>query len=464
MSSPHPHSADLEDTIVAVSTAAGASPRGIVRMSGPAALDLLDRASGGRAKARLPRRNYRAFSLDLRLGDLLLPARIYLMRAPASYTRQDVVEIHTFGSRPLLAALMEEFTRLGARPAGPGEFTRRAFLNGRLDLTQAEAVERLVCARSEAEYRAALAAAEGVLSRRVRTLRQRLADLAAEVEVSLDFSDQDVEIISGEQVVARLGPLLEEMSAILSERDEGRIADSRPRAVFVGPPNAGKSSLYNAVLRRRRAIVSPHPGTTRDVLEAVVSLDGLELTLVDTAGLGPAREEVEALAVDRTRRSARRADLLLCVLDAVAPPGSEARQVIRELDPGRSFLLLNKCDLGPPHPELLAILPADMEAFSVSALTGEGVPSVLERIRQRMESGRMERPPSELMVNARQARLLARAAAALKRARSGARLHGVVDRVAADLVEALEALSEITGEAVTEDILDRIFSRFCIGK
>ncbi len=464
MSSQHPCLADAEDTIVAVSTAAGASPRAIVRMSGPSAPDLLMRMTAGQAKDRLPRRNYRSFSTDVVLPGFVLPARIYVMRAPSSYTREDIVEIHTFGSPPLLAALMEELTRLGARPAGPGEFTRRAFLNGRLDLAQAEAVEALVRARSDAEYRAALGAMEGALSRRIRAVRQLLADLAAEVETSLDFSDHDVEIISREQVVARLRSIDEELKQILAAGEDGRIAQHRPKAALLGPPNAGKSSLFNAVLQRRRAIVSPHPGTTRDTIEAVVSLNGLELVLVDTAGLRSALEEVEAAAVARSRESARRADLILYVLDSAAAPDPQTLQALQELDPVRSFLLLNKCDLGPPHPELAAAMPRDVEPLSVSAITGQGMPTLLTRMRESLENGRIDRPASELMVNARQAGHLAEAAAAIERILAQHQPSSAMDLVAGDIVEALRALSEITGDAVAEDILDRIFSRFCIGK
>ena len=284
------------------------------------------------------------------------------------------------------------------------------------------------------------------------------------METSLDFSDHDVEIISREQVVARLRSIDEELKQILAAGEDGRIAQHRPKAALLGPPNAGKSSLFNAVLQRRRAIVSPHPGTTRDTIEAVVSLNGLELVLVDTAGLRSALEEVEAAAVARSRESARRADLILYVLDSAAAPDPQTLQALQELDPVRSFLLLNKCDLGPPHPELAAAMPRDVEPLSVSAITGQGMPTLLTRMRESLENGRIDRPASELMVNARQAGHLAEAAAAIERILAQHQPSSAMDLVAGDIVEALRALSEITGDAVAEDILDRIFSRFCIGK
>jgi tRNA modification GTPase len=463
------------DTIVAVSTAAGFSARGIVRMSGPDALRrLLEILAAPRA---LPTGNYCAFSARLELDGAAIPARIYVMRAPTSYTREDIVELHTFGSPALQRGLLDRLTSFGVRPAEAGEFTRRAFLNGRIDLAQAESVAALIGARSRAEYRAALDVLGGAFSRRVRAIRARIVELSAAVETSLDFAEHDVPCISREEIAARLEPICRELVRLIAGSREGRLSRSLVRAVLFGPPNAGKSSLFNAILRRRRAIVSPHPGTTRDTIEAATVLRSpthagrLELLLVDTAGLRPPGDELEAAAVSRSRHSVRRADLALCVLDATRPPDAETREALESLPPcpadgrgaGCGLAVLNKCDLGPCHPRLAEILPPGVETAVTSAATGAGVRELLEVIRERVESGGVDRSAGELMVSARQANLLDRASSALKQILAeGA--DQPMDLIACDLADALASLSELTGDRVTEDVLDRIFSTFCIGK
>ena len=456
---------DGGDTIVAVSSAAGPSARGIVRMSGPAALPLLRRllAPLKRGSDRLPKANYRCFSARLDLEGAPVPARVYVMRAPTSYTREDIVELHTFGSPALQRGLLDRLTSLGARPAEAGEFTRRAFLNGRIDLAQAESVQALIGARSEAEHRAALGVLSGRLSGRIHGIRDRVADVAAAVEASLDFSEEDVPCISGGEVAARLAPLCGEVRELLAAGEAGRVERPLVRAALFGPPNAGKSSLFNAILRRRRAIVSDRPGTTRDAIEAVTTVRGLEVVLLDTAGLQPPRDELEAAAVSKSRLSVGRASLALCVLDSVRPPDAGTQESLQSLPLDRGMVILNKCDLGPCHPRLRESLPRGVETRTVSAATGCGVGELLEAIRERVESGRVERSASELMVTARQAQLLTRARTAMERILAGGP-DQAMDLIAGDLAEALASLSELTGGSVTEDVLDRIFRAFCVGK
>jgi tRNA modification GTPase len=450
------------DVIAAVSTAAGPSPRGVVRLSGAGALEVLAGLCAGGLPAELsPRASYRAFDAELRFRDLVLPARVYVMRAPASYTREDVVELHTFGNAALQRALLAELSARGARPAGPGEFTRRAFLNGRIDLAQAEAVESLIHSRNETEHRAALDVLAGRLSGEVAALRRDLTETAALMELSLDFSDQDVPLISAAEARARLRPARETLRRLAGD-DGGRVARQAARVVLFGPPNAGKSSLFNALLRRRRAIVSPHPGTTRDTVEAVAALDGLELLLVDTAGLRPPVDGIEAEAVRRSGDSVARADLALCVLDLTQPPGRETLEMLRGLDPRRAAVVLNKSDLGAARPDALRALPEGIETHAVSARTGAGLPELLDGLRARLIGG-VDRAPGALMVGARQAALLRQALAALDRALDDD-TPAAIDLLAEDVRAALAALDDLTGGSATEETLDLIFAKFCIGK
>jgi len=462
----------LNDTIMAASSAAGVSPRAIIRLSGIAALGILEEMTIG--NPRIPHQNYRAFQATLSVDDIRLPSRVYIMRAPASYTREDIVEIHTFGSPPILKALMNALAQRGARPADPGEFTKRAFLNGRLDLAQAEAVQTIIRARTEAEFRAAASALSGRLSAKIADLRKRLTDLAVVVELSLDFSEHDVDIISEAEVSERLGPVRDAIHAMLANRERGRLDCHAVRAVLFGPPNAGKSSLFNTILNRSRAIVSPHPGTTRDTIEAITELEGMELLLVDTAGLRPSVDEVEIEAVMRSQHSIQRADLGLCVLDASADPDSESAQALESLEPDRTMILLNKSDKGDVHPRVMAALPRGVETVRVSATDGTGIANVLDRVHERVTAGQVDRGPRELMVNARQAGLLQHALQATTRAMGEDGQLRSMDLTASDIRDAITALDAVTGEPgadyasssarVTEDVLDRIFSTFCIGK
>ncbi len=457
------------DTIVAVSTAAGASARAIVRLSGPQALPILKSLLADAPETKpadqtdQPQPSYYSYEAHLALGRLRAPARIYIMRAPASYTREEIVEIHTFGNPALLRALMEELIRRGARPAGPGEFTRRAFLNGRIDLAQAEAVEALIRARDEGEYRAALGALDGGLARALARLREEMTELAALIELSLDFSDQDVEILTLAQAAERLAPMRRRLAGLLERRDAGRVARASIRVLFFGPANAGKSSLFNRILGESRAIVSPHPGTTRDTIEAAVCVKGNELLLVDTAGVRAPADEVEAMAVNRSRQSLRYADIALCVLDASAPPGPEARDAVSAAASSAPIFVMNKSDLGPCRPEWVALLPRGAQGVAVSSATGAGVGELIEAVCARIDSGRVDRAAGGLMVSARQTELLNRAHSALERAATSDE-GATMELLAADLRDALQALAECTGGSVTEDVLDRVFSNFCIGK
>ena len=452
------------DTIVAVSTPEGASPRAIVRLSGPEAEPVVSRMLHSAGGGDLPRENYRAVSAALDLDGIRLPVWLYVMRAPRSYTRQDIIEIHTFGAPALIGALMEKLVSFGARPAGPGEFTRRAFLNGRIDLAQAEAVGAIVHAHAESEYRAAQAALAGHFSHGIGSLRAQLAKLAARVTVALDFSDQDVEIISPADTLACLQPMRSELADLLARRGEGRINSHAVRVVLFGPPNAGKSSLFNAILKRRQAIVSPHPGTTRDTLEAEIRAGGAQIILTDTAGLHRPADDLEAAAVSRAEDALQAADLALCMLDATARPSGNTENALQLARGQRTLVILNKCDLGPCRAEVKAILPTDVESLAVSAMTGQGVDAALSWIARCLRKDDVDRGPGRLMVNARQARLLRRALEAMDRALSAESCGTAMDLVAEDLTDALRALSEITGDVVTDDVLDRIFADFCIGK
>ena len=412
------------DTIVALSSPPGAGLRAVVRLSGPRAIEIGASRPGAVA-----------------------------FRAPRSYTREDVVEIHLPGSPPLVDLLVRSLVEAGARPARPGEFTLRAFLNGRLDLAQAEAVERIISSEGEEECRAALDQLEGAFSRRLRGIESALLDLGADAEAAIDFTDQDIEILPGEEARRRAGALLEDLRALRGETAAARVADARPAAVLLGPPNAGKSSLFNA-LTGSEALVTEAAGTTRDVLAAELDV-GVRVKLLDTAGLQPAAG-VDGEAVRRAREAARRADVVLFVADAtdweaalpLAPRGRPA------------ILVVNKCDL-VPGAEVGRRFHI-REVVCTSARTGEGLADLRAAL-ARMIGGEGDGAGARFRVDMRQRALLREAEAALERAAGTAPGLGM-EFVALDLRAALDALGGITGRDVGEDLLDRIFSRFCLGK
>jgi len=413
------------DTIVAPSTPPGAGLRAVVRLSGPRAVEL----AGARPGA-------------------------IVFRAPRSYTCEDLVELHMPGSPPLVEAVVAGLVRAGARPARPGEFTLRAFLNGRIDLCQAEAVEQLIAAESDDERCAALEHLGGGLSRRVRPLEEGLLDLVADAEAAIDFADQDIEILSPAGAVARSRAALADLYDLLAHTASRGVADTRPVVVLTGRPNAGKSTLFNA-LTGEDAIVSSVAGTTRDVLSAEIR-EGVRARLLDTPGRRDT-EGSESDAVRRAEEAARTADLIVFVVDVTDWEPALA------LEPrGRpALLVLNKCDLASPEPVRTRF--HIREVVCASAKTGQGIPELKEAVRHRLAEGVPTAADARFRVNLRQQALLREAEAALDRAASVAPGLGM-EFVALDLRAALEALGGITGRHAGEDLLDRIFSRFCLGK
>jgi tRNA modification GTPase len=437
------------DTICAISTPPGIGGIAVIRLSGPDSWRIVVELSGSIPHPPSPIPNSVHFSPLYDDGELLDEALLTFFRAPKSYTGDDVVEISCHGGGYAAKRVLHVLLRNGARLARAGEFTERAFLNGKLDLAQAEAVADLIHARSETSGKIALRQLEGRLSALVQDMRAKILDLLALLELELDFSEEDVEFQTRASRLATLNELQEQIRRLSSTFARGRFAREGLRVAIVGAPNAGKSTLLNRIVGDDRAIVSPEPGTTRDVIEAHIELAGIEVIFQDTAGLRETDHDIESQGIARTRRAIERADLVVLLIDAETNlmPDAETLSLLKSRE---VITVFNKCDLSPV---------AGSER-GISAKTGESVEELLQQISSWSHSEDLAR--EEIVINeTRHFEALTSAGESLVRA--ALQIAQPVLMVS-DLRDAANALGEITGETIGEEILDRIFSKFCIGK
>ena len=453
----------LDDTIAAISTPIGQGGIGIVRLSGPEALAI------ARRLFRRPRR-HQSDGLEtnhLYYGHIAVPETgravdevlLSHMKGPHTYTRQDVVEINAHGGVVALREILSLCLASGARLAREGEFTMRAFLNGRIDLAQAEAVLDVIRARTEASLRVAMGQLGGHLSGRVREVRAGLVDVLAYLEATIDFPEED---IPPQDIGLDLERAAHRLRELLREADRGIIYRQGIRAAIVGRPNVGKSSLLNSLLRTDRAIVTPMPGTTRDTLEETINLQGIPLVLVDTAGIRETDDLAGRMGVERSRLSVQGADLVLMVVDGNVLP-ADADYEVAELCTGRrAVVVVNKSDL-PSACDYARLLP-DAEHIAISALTGEGIPDLEALLVEAVFSGRIVLSDEPVASSPRHRDSFRRALVHVTDALEAMKRNLPSDLISIDVSEAVFALGEVTGETASEELLDSIFSRFCIGK
>jgi tRNA modification GTPase len=451
---PSPEPAVDGDTIAAISTPAGEGAIAMVRVSGEEAIAVADRIFRGSDKpSDFP-------SHTLRLGEIVVGDRVIdqvmlsVHRAPASYTGEDLVEISCHGGVLVTAQVLEACLGAGSRAARPGEFTERAFLNGKMDLTQAEAVMDLVRARTDLALRSAHEQLEGGLGEKIGAIRGELVELLAHLEAAIDFPEEGIAPDGGVRLRARLDSIRQQMRALLATADQGRILREGLRAVIYGPTNAGKSSLLNRLLGYERAIVSEKPGTTRDTIEEVINLRGIPIRLLDTAGLRESTNEIEREGIARTEKSLAGADLLLQVLDRSVPRPEGFSENSTEQT---RLVLLNKSDLAE-HPDW-----RNVGALRICCLSADGLRGLEEAIIEKISEKHL-RPESGVAINARHRDCLRRALASCDVAAGTMEAAFAPEYMAVDLRAALLALDEITGAANAEEIRDALFAQFCIGK
>jgi tRNA modification GTPase len=455
-----------EETIAAVATGSGEAGIGVIRISGAEAVMVAHRSFRPRQGVELFRRaSHRVvygWVIDSR-GQVVDEALAIVMKGPRSFTGEDVVEFHCHGGQVALRQVLGAALAAGARLAEPGEFTRRAFMNGRIDLAQAEAVVDIIRAKTDRAMAAAVDHLRGELSESIAAIRERLLVTAAHLEADIDFPELDLEVQTFDEVVEGCTWSLGRVRALLGSARQGKLLREGFRVVLAGRPNVGKSSLLNRLVRENRAIVTEVPGTTRDVIEEWVNFGGLPVILADTAGIRETDDLVEQMGVDRSRAALERADLIALVVDGEAGVTGDDRAVLDRAPLGRPLLLLvNKVDLVPVSAtEQIAIELGIKDSIGVSARTGEGIQLLEERIAQVAGVADTE---EAFVANARQEEALRRGERHLEAALETRRLGFGSDLLSIDVRAAWMALGEITGESVGEDLLDQIFNRFCIGK
>ena len=460
----------FHDTIAAVATARGEAGIGIVRVSGDLALQIaaeLFRSPRGVSPTGLSTHTLTyGHVIDTNASDDIIDEVLLgVMHAPKTYTGEDIVEFNCHGGIVTLTAVLDLVVRNGARVAEPGEFTKRAFLNGRLDLAQAEAVAELISSKTELSRKIAIEALAGKLSDTVNSLSDRLAGLLAEIEASIDFPDEDLDFMKVETQLETARLVQSDLTTLLDTADEGKIITEGVNVAILGKPNVGKSSLLNALVGTTRAIVTDIPGTTRDTVEETINVNGIPLKLVDTAGIRQTDDIVEQQGVERSKAVLDRSELLLLMFDASQPLNNADLELLQAAEATKAILILNKVDLPVVTPSTTLLVHAPKKRVIETVIPeGKGLDALKSVICEELLGGEWVVGESPIVTNARHQEALRRASEGLGYAIESLENGMPPDLVAVDLRISLDGLGDIVGKTTTEDILDRIFSQFCVGK
>ncbi|MBO4235119.1 MAG: tRNA uridine-5-carboxymethylaminomethyl(34) synthesis GTPase MnmE [Firmicutes bacterium] len=464
-----------EETIAAIATPAGEGGIGIIRISGPESKEILGKVFVAANLDIKPRELTYGFIVDPESGETIDEVMACFMPAPATYTREDVAEINCHGGRIPLSKTLSLVLREGARMAEPGEFTKRAFLNGRLDLSQAEAVIDVINSKTEASLDAAIAQLEGKFSFEISGIRSALTDILVDVAVNIDYPDEDIEELTYNKLVERLGSVSEEIKALLESSKSGKILRDGFSVVIVGRPNVGKSSLMNAILRESRAIVTEIPGTTRDTIEEFANISGIPVRLTDTAGIRETEDPVEKIGIERSRSSLDDADLALLLIDgsegiskedidlkSILPDGLPAIVVFNKEDKGLSLTEGDMRDFSKPLPYMVISLKDEsgIKAVEDAIFNASGYSEAADDTKSSLKASKS----GSIVTNVRHQAMLQAADKSIEDAIKAARNRSPLELIEIDISSAYENLGFITGDSVREDVIDQVFSRFCLGK
>jgi len=454
------------DTIAAIATSIGEGGISIIRVSGDKSIDIVDSIFVGKNNRKLS--DFKSYTMRYghiidKNGSRLDEVIISYMKGPKSFTAEDTIEVNCHGGVVGTNRILQEIIRAGARMAEPGEFTKRAFLNGRIDLSQAEAVMDIIRAKTDLSMKSALLQSEGSISREIKTIRNKLLSVIAHIEVTVDYPEEDIEEVTTKEVSEDVCKIRSEIDMLLSTADEGKILREGLSTVIVGKPNVGKSSLLNALVKEKRAIVTDVPGTTRDAIEEYISIQGIPVKIVDTAGIRETNDIVEKIGVEKSKEKINEADLVILILDSSNKLSLEDKEIIEYIKEKKCIVLLNKSDLG------VKIEKSELKSLklkyitNISVKTGEGLNFVKEHIKDLFFNGEIK-TEGVFVTNNRHKQSLIRAKENLEAALNALENTLAIDLASIDIRNAWMNLGEITGDALDEDIIHKIFSEFCLGK
>lgn len=455
------------DTIAAIATVLGEGGISIIRVSGSKALNIVAGIFKGKREKGLedikPYTMRYGFIIEKETGDTLDEVLVSYMKAPRSFTAEDTVEINCHGGVISTQKILEEVIKNGARLAEPGEFTKRAFLNGRIDLSQAEAVIDIIRAKTELSMKSAVQQSNGRVSREINNIRGKLLEIIAHIEATVDYPEEDLEEMTADKVTYDLTSVLNKIKEILSTADEGKIIREGLNTVIVGKPNVGKSSLLNSLLMEKRAIVTDVPGTTRDVIEEYINIDGVPVKIIDTAGIRETEDVVEKIGVEKSKEKINEADLIILMLDLSRELDEEDKEIIEYIKDKKYIILLNKSDLdGKINRESISNLNSKY-IIETSAKTGQGLDRLKECIRELFFKGEVK-SKDILITSTRHKEALIKAKENCIQAIDALENTLAIDLASIDIRNAWSSLGEITGDTLDEDIIDKIFAEFCLGK
>lgn len=452
----------MEDTIAAIATAYGEGGIGIIRISGPQTLPILEKIFKGKIENR--RMSY-GHVIDPEDDSVIDEVLSVYMKEPHTYTKEDVAEINCHGSMVSLRKTLEVVIRNGARLAEPGEFTKRAFLNGRLDLSQAEAVIDLIKAKTDRTFDVAMGQLSGRFSEEIKNIRAALMDLLVQVTVNIEYPDEDIEELTYDGMENQISGINDMIEKLLSTADSGKILRDGLNVAIIGKPNVGKSSLMNELLKETRAIVTEIPGTTRDTIEEVISIKNIPVRLTDTAGIRETEDKIEQIGIEKSKKSFNEADLIIFVMDSSREISEEDKEIINIIGNRKAIVLINKIDLGAKwNKEDISAMMPNASVIETSMLQRLGVTEIEDEIVNMVYSGNVKQNDSLMITNVRHKELLERAFNSLKDAYNMAVMREAMDFIEVDVKAAYDYLGEIIGETVSDDIINEVFARFCLGK